>query len=875
MGQAQSTQCDTDTDHVDLDHECNANCKKGQCNYIVGEGNRQYCCEHCSQGQLEATHQASNPIEVNPNGSWQTTQTDNTACRKQTSDDDMNINISKNNMSKCSKCNNDIKLQTIESNRKHHKISSLNFPMQLVKSVATRAIGKVDVESASKDSENFARKLSNVSQHRNIQLLSMKPRSERETFVDDLRGRRRSSLINLILGGPSSGPRFCDDLCSISSRLTNFGIEYFPDYNHGQSQQWTCNSSVCGSLKSNNNNNSNNKRLGPARMRFSATQSIESAASSSETIATISSSFEPIAAANANVNNTLQLQENNNDNNKHRNVHRRRSSEGSLAESVACNLQRKHLATLRKLDSLDQNQSTLASIDLTSSFDRHLPINCYGDLQLKQQKELSFVNKPTNKMKMKLFPTNGDHHNNKSRINVSGKRFLRRSGSELSLYSTNGNTLNNNANNIGSRQRNCNLGDGKDNSDDYDHYSNDIWRENRTFSEHLDKKEETTNKMRDPMRETKLLIILQVCLPFIFAGFGNMGAGLVLSRLASWDLAQYVSTFLVILPPLVGLKGNIEMTLASRLSTLANLNLLDTKYRRKRAFLSNLTLILSQAIGLSLFASIVAIICEFGMSSYGLTGAHVSTHHGLNGQQQQQQQANYNTTSTSYIHLTPTLLHNNNHDQHHDHRHYDGQQHANNDHLGSGFFHDDLLASKTYANFTLITNTTTTIDDPNYIAINQHQHQHQHQLQQQQHLDMVAQILLLIASALTTSLLVVFLSSFIMSCAIMLARLIQVNPDNLSTLIAALYGDCSFVLIYGLITSSMYKLMIRTNLTTKLIESVNLLTPSLIIGSMISLWPLLLYGAYKFKETHAIALSSLPPMLASIMISMGSGEFSF
>ncbi|KAM5304692.1 solute carrier family 41 member 3 isoform 2-T4 [Glossophaga mutica] len=68
-------------------------------------------------------------------------------------------------------------------------------------------------------------------------------------------------------------------------------------------------------------------------------------------------------------------------------------------------------------------------------------------------------------------------------------------------------------------------------------------------------------------RETALAIGFQVVVPFMFAGLGLSGAGILLSYFQHWPAFVEIKDLLTLVPPLVGLKGNLEMTLASRLST--------------------------------------------------------------------------------------------------------------------------------------------------------------------------------------------------------------------------------------------------------------------------------------------------------------------
>ena len=72
----------------------------------------------------------------------------------------------------------------------------------------------------------------------------------------------------------------------------------------------------------------------------------------------------------------------------------------------------------------------------------------------------------------------------------------------------------------------------------------------------------------DADSETSCRIFVQVVLPFLIAGCGMVGAGLVLDIVQHWPVFVRVSEIFILVPALLGLKGNLEMTLASRLSTL-------------------------------------------------------------------------------------------------------------------------------------------------------------------------------------------------------------------------------------------------------------------------------------------------------------------
>ncbi|XP_016773606.1 solute carrier family 41 member 1 isoform X3 [Apis mellifera] len=119
----------------------------------------------------------------------------------------------------------------------------------------------------------------------------------------------------------------------------------------------------------------------------------------------------------------------------------------------------------------------------------------------------------------------------------------------------------------------------------------------------------------DEPLESYLAITIQVFIPFLIAGLGMVGAGLVLDLVQHWVVFEKVSELIILVPALLGLKGNLEMTLASRLSTQANLGHMDTPKQQWYMIVGNLVLIQKisscwqcQAIVVGFLGSVVAIV---------------------------------------------------------------------------------------------------------------------------------------------------------------------------------------------------------------------------------------------------------------------------
>lgn len=100
--------------------------------------------------------------------------------------------------------------------------------------------------------------------------------------------------------------------------------------------------------------------------------------------------------------------------------------------------------------------------------------------------------------------------------------------------------------------------------------------------------------------------LAQVVVAFLIAGFGNVGAGLILDHVKEWPVFLHVDELFILVPSLLGLKGNLEMTMASRLSTQANLGHMNDPNELLKMAKGNLALVQCQATVVSFLVSLFA-----------------------------------------------------------------------------------------------------------------------------------------------------------------------------------------------------------------------------------------------------------------------------
>ncbi|KAG0199313.1 hypothetical protein BGX28_007384 [Mortierella sp. GBA30] len=104
-------------------------------------------------------------------------------------------------------------------------------------------------------------------------------------------------------------------------------------------------------------------------------------------------------------------------------------------------------------------------------------------------------------------------------------------------------------------------------------------------------------------------LLMQASTTLVIAVSGLICAGWLLDVIQHWQVFLDISELIILIPILLNLKGNLEMNLASRLSTAANMGLLDQRASRNAFIKGNLALLQLQ----SLTVGSVAGLFSFGL----------------------------------------------------------------------------------------------------------------------------------------------------------------------------------------------------------------------------------------------------------------------
>lgn len=120
-------------------------------------------------------------------------------------------------------------------------------------------------------------------------------------------------------------------------------------------------------------------------------------------------------------------------------------------------------------------------------------------------------------------------------------------------------------------------------------------------------------------KETKRVLLLQVFIPFLLSGFGNVGAGLFLNYAQTWRVFRDNTVFYMLLATVMAFKTNLEATLAARLSTCSNMGTIKTFAKKLEAFLGNLAMVQTQSVIFGLMsASLVVLLATFESGEFHL-----------------------------------------------------------------------------------------------------------------------------------------------------------------------------------------------------------------------------------------------------------------
>ncbi|GAA5835358.1 hypothetical protein JCM9279_004518 [Rhodotorula babjevae] len=103
---------------------------------------------------------------------------------------------------------------------------------------------------------------------------------------------------------------------------------------------------------------------------------------------------------------------------------------------------------------------------------------------------------------------------------------------------------------------------------------------------------------REMLRETLPVLLLSLV--------GAVLTGELLQRLQTWRVFIRIEELFILVPILLNLKGNLEMNLAARFSTSANIGELDLRLTRRSLILGNLALLQVQALIVSLLSGLLA-----------------------------------------------------------------------------------------------------------------------------------------------------------------------------------------------------------------------------------------------------------------------------
>ncbi|XP_022650889.1 solute carrier family 41 member 1-like [Varroa destructor] len=112
---------------------------------------------------------------------------------------------------------------------------------------------------------------------------------------------------------------------------------------------------------------------------------------------------------------------------------------------------------------------------------------------------------------------------------------------------------------------------------------------------------------KEPGNENQLTSLIQIIGPFLVAGVGSMCTGILLDKVKTWQNFKSIESLISLVPTLLGLKGNLELTVIARLCTASNIGKLDEPKALLTVFRDNLLLTQFQATIVSCLASLLTL----------------------------------------------------------------------------------------------------------------------------------------------------------------------------------------------------------------------------------------------------------------------------
>ncbi|KAH8385631.1 hypothetical protein KR200_004054 [Drosophila serrata] len=129
--------------------------------------------------------------------------------------------------------------------------------------------------------------------------------------------------------------------------------------------------------------------------------------------------------------------------------------------------------------------------------------------------------------------------------------------------------------------------------------------------------EETKATKTDPeeiYRERWYSTLIQIVIPFFLAGLGTITAGLMLGKVQDWTVYLQVNELFVLVSVLCGLKGNLDMCVASRICTHSNVGDLSSRKTVLNIVVGNMALVQLQAIVCSTLLSLTTVAVSWAVN---------------------------------------------------------------------------------------------------------------------------------------------------------------------------------------------------------------------------------------------------------------------